>query len=115
MTTGVRIAVGVVLVLAVLIVGCFALTGDDDDETQAITLEQFDGVKVGTTKQQVEEELGTPASSSELARIGIKQPQNGPSACIYYPEEGKDFGEGRTFQFCFTDDKLGYKRANRLP
>lgn len=116
MKTGVKIAVGVMLVLAVLIVGCFALTGgEDEEETQAITLEQFNSVKVGAAKQQVQDELGKSANAKELARIGIKRPQKGPSSCIYYPEKGKRLGEGRTFQFCFTSDKLGFKKTNSLP
>ena len=115
MKTGVKIAVGVVLVLAVLIGGCFAFTGGGDDETQAITLEEFDSVEVGATRQQVEDELGSSANAEELARVGIKLPQKGPATCIYYPEEGKALGKGRTFQFCFTDDKLGFKKANVLP
>lgn len=115
MKTGVKVALGVVLVLAVLIVGCFALTGGEDDDTQAITLEQFDSIKVGTAKREVEDKLGKPASAKELERIGIKRPQKGASSCTYYPEEGKALGEGRTFQLCFTDDKLGFKRANSLP
>ncbi len=115
MKPGVKIAVGVVLVLALLIGGYALIAGEDDGEPQAITLEEFNSVKVGTARPEVEDELGTSANPEELARIGIKRRQQGASSCIYYPEDGKELGEGQTFQFCFTDDKLGFKQANKLP
>jgi len=105
-----KIALGVILGVALLIGGCALLLGGAADEIEkdaqehAITKDEYDSVEQGASQEDVEAELGTPDDSQESETKGL-----GSDSCIYYNEEGKELFEGDSYQFCFEEGKLRSK------
>lgn len=118
MKTILKIALGIVLGVVVLIVGCSALfaagvdEAEDERTKEGITRAEFRSVKQGTRQRAVRQRLGKPESAQEFEQQ-IPEIQNTPrrSSCIYYPERGKPLFEGRSFQFCFDAGRLTSKNA----
>lgn len=118
MKTILKIALGIILGLVVVIVGCSALfaAGVDEAEDEAtrngITIREFRSVEQGTRQRAVERRFGEPEDSQEFEQE-IPELQDGPSrsSCIYYPEKGQPLFEGRSFQFCFDERRLTSKNA----
>lgn len=118
MGTVVKVALGIVLGVAALIVGCTALVGssieeaEEEQQRQGITRAQFRGIELGATARQVRRRLGRPTDAQRFEQAGIEgltEPTR--SSCIYYGERGKGLLEGATFQLCFTDGQLDSKNA----
>jgi len=112
----VKIALGLVLGITLLIVGCTALLGagvnsaQKDSDKTAITQAQYDATKVGEKRSVVEARLGKPSSKDQFSTEveGIKDPVG--ETCVYYNRRG-DFAS--TFQLCFdiNTDKLESKTS----
>lgn len=113
MKTVLKVAIGVILGIVLLVVGCTALLGaglneaDKEQKKKGITAKEFRSVKRGATEKQVRRKLGKPEDAQEFEQE-IPELDTGPqkSSCIYYPEKGKGIGEGKSFQLCFDNRKL---------
>jgi len=95
-------------VLAVLGVGgcaaCAALVGtsvneagkaiDEEQNKNSITNEQARAVSLGTTRAEIEQMFGPPATDQESSNEGL-----GDDSCIYY--NIRDAGVLDQWQFCF--------------
>jgi len=88
------ISVAVVLLSVGGLGACFAL-GASDLASSTITEEEFDAVAIGTSRDEVERELGDPYDTFEIEG----------GECITYTKEGDLFGDW--FDLCFD-------RAERL-
>ena len=116
MKTVVKVALGVVLGLTVLIVGCSALLGagassvQKESDKTAITSQEYSATKTGDLRRDVEARLGKPSSRDEFSSEtkGLDEPVG--SRCVYYNREG-EFAS--IFQFCFDleTDKLESKSS----
>lgn len=116
MKTVLKIALGIILGLTVLIVGCSALFSAGVDEAQkksdktAITSQDYSATKTGDLRRDVEARLGKPSSSNESSSEieGLDEPVG--SRCVYYNREGEI---ASLFQFCFdiNTDKLESKSS----
>lgn len=119
MKTVMKVALGILLASTVLIVGCVALLGTAANEvdeqltteqnTNAITLQQYRDVAIGIRKGQVVEALGEPADRQEFESEGFLRDEPQSSSCIYYNRRGGEFGQA--FQFCFDGNRLTSKNA----
>jgi len=113
-----KVALGIVLGLTVLVVGCVAVIGAGVDEAEkerqeeGISLGEFRDTQQGASERQVRDRLGKPESAQQFEnQIPELQDQPSRSSCIYYPERGKPLFEGRSFQFCFDEGRLTSKNA----
>lgn len=110
MRTVVKIALGIVLGLTVVIVGCSAILGAGVDKAQknsdrtAITPADYRAVTSSDSRQQVIDRLGKPQSADEIdqtlpkdLRTAVKKGEE-DLACIYYGRKGH---LASIFQFCF--------------
>lgn len=118
MKTVLKVALGVLLGVTVLIVGCVAVIGagvdsaDKEQKKRGITLGQFKAQKAGVAESDVRAELGKPDDAQQFEDAGVKGIADpSKSSCIYYPEKGKGIGDGRSFQLCFTNGKLDSKNV----
>src|SRR5688500_9896666 len=95
MKTALKILLGVVLVLAVLIVGCAVLVGnvlddiEEDANKPAITESDFRSVKTGSngnTRKRIEARFGEPQTQEDIDDRGIEELRDpGPGIdCLYY-------------------------------
>lgn len=119
MKTVLKVALGMLLASLVLIVGCVALIGGAANEvsetltteqnTNAITLEEYRAVEIGSKRSEVEADLGEPADKQEFESEGFLEDEPQSSSCIYYNRQGGDIGEA--FQFCFDENRLTSKNA----
>ncbi len=117
MSTPLKVALGVGALAVVLVVVVLALTlrpGGGEDEsgrTQGITAKQFRAVRPGASEAEIEERFGTAQDRQKFEEelSGREEPES--SSCLYYPERGKELDEGRTFQFCFVEEKLDTKNV----
>jgi hypothetical protein len=83
----------------------------DDDEPAAVTEEEATAVQPGTSRADVEEELGAP--EGEFANDSVGRTGEGAVvSCTYY--ELADQPE-RAWQFCFQGDVLATSEAVDLP
>jgi hypothetical protein len=116
MKTVVKIALGILLALVVLIVGCTALVGSagndvqEDSDRTAITQSQYRQVKTGDQRSDVEAQLGDPERADEFSSEieGLDKPVG--SSCISYGRKGQLLSG---FQFCFdvNTDRLESKSS----
>ncbi len=110
MKTMMKVALGVILGLVVVIVGCSALIGAGVDEAQtdsdrtAITPSQYRSVDRRDTREEVVEEFGEPQSEDEVdqdlpkeLRSAVKKGEE-DLACVYYGRRGE---LASLYQFCF--------------
>ncbi len=105
-----QVILAALLAVAVLVVGFVALTGGGEDEvddrvkrdqsSNAITNEQAQSLKPGTTRGAVESRFGPPRPDQEGANEGLGTNEGlGDDTCIYYNlKEGELLNE---WQFCF--------------
>jgi hypothetical protein len=108
----VKIALGVILAVILLIAGCTALLSAGVSEAQsesdktAITQAEYEAVKKGSSRVEVEAMLGKPSDiqESEIEALG----ETYSSDCIYYNRDG-DLAS--MYQFCFDNDKLTSKAS----
>lgn len=108
----VKIALGVILAVVLLIAGCTALLSAGVSEAQsesdktAITRAEYEAVKKGSSRAEVEATLGKPSDvqESEIQSLG----ETYSSDCIYYNQEGELTS---LYQFCFDNDKLSSKAS----
>lgn len=102
-----------IVVIVVIIVIAAAGVNDANNKAKAegISASQFHGEPLGTSQEQVEQDLGKPEDSQEFTSRGIitKTPQN--SSCIYYHQKGYGLFEGKSYQLCFENGKLDSKNA----
>jgi hypothetical protein len=109
--TVLKVCLGILLAVAVLIVGCGALLGAGVEEAQkqsdkkAITDAQARSIRIGTPKAAIIAQFGQPEDSQEDQFKGL-----GKSSCIYYNVKGE---LASFWQFCFDnkdrlDSKSGY-------
>jgi len=107
--TVLKIALGILLAVVVLIVGCGVLLGAGINEAQkdsdktAITQAEYDSVKTGSsgnTRERLEKRFGEPQSQQDIETSDIEGIPNSASGleCIYYSREGQ---LASLFQFCF--------------
>lgn len=116
MKTMLKVALGIVLGVVILIVGCGLLisSGVDDAEEErdatAISRQQFRSVKTGTPRREVIDKFGQPSDrqtfENEIEGLGSSR-----GSCIYYNEKGQELFEGATFQLCFENGRLQSKNA----
>ena len=118
MKTALKVALGIIIGLVVVVGGCTALLGagineaDKEQKKKGITASQFRAIKHRTSRSEVQRKLGRPEDSQRFEDAGVRGVTRGSrSSCIYYPEKGKGIGEGRSFQFCFTNGQLDSKNA----
>ena len=121
MKTAVKILLGIVLLLAVLIVGCAVFLGnvvddiEEDANKPAITEADFRSVKVGSngnTRNRIEARFGEPQTQEDIDGRGIESLRD-PGAgleCLYYNRE-RVFGA--LYQFCFDTKTERVKRKAR--
>ena len=110
-----NVLLGVTAVLVLMMAGCAALIGgaanevveelDAQQEASAITQAQFDAVRLGQSRAQVEQALlpKVPQDEQELSSsVDLPAELGGSvdssSACLYYYKEAGDFD---LFQLCF--------------
>lgn len=105
-----QVILAALLAVAVLIVGCVALTSGGEDEvdegvrrgqnSNAITNEQAQSLKLGTTRGAVESRFGPPRPDQEGRNDGLGTTEGlGDDTCIYYNlKPGELLNE---WQFCF--------------
>lgn len=116
MKTILKIALGIILAIVLLVVGCTALLGAGVNEAQkesdktAITLAEYEATKTGDAMADVVARLGKPSSKDEFSSEveGLDEPVG--SSCVYYNRDGQI---ASIFQFCFdvNGDKLESKSA----
>ena len=119
MKTVVKVALGVVLGLLVLIVGCVALLGvganeavkeiDRQQQANSITLRQFRGIEQGTRQSTIEDRFGEPSDAQEFESEVPELDARSSGSCIYYNRRGGEIGD--IFQFCFDDGRLTSKNS----
>lgn len=99
-----KVALGIVVGLLVLIVGCAALIGGAADEVDeqlkqeqnehSITNTQARSVSLGTTRGAIESRFGRPEDIQEGQTSGL-----GSDSCIYYNVRNGEILD--SWQFCF--------------
>ena len=119
MKTVVKVALGVILGLTVLIVGCAVLLGagadqvadeiDKQQKANSITLTQYRGAKTGTRQSTIEKRFGEPSDAQEFESEIPDLDARSKGSCIYYNRRGGEIGD--IFQFCFDDGRLTSKNA----
>lgn len=119
MKTVLKVALGVILALVVLIVGCTAIlaggadqVADEIDKQQranSITLEQYRAVKTGISQAGLEKRLGEPSDAQEFESEVPELDAKSKGSCIYYNRRGGEIGD--LFQFCFENGKLSSKSS----
>lgn len=119
MKTVLKVALGMLLAATVLIVGCVALIGGAANEvskqitteqnTNAITLQQYRNAEIGTRRSTIEKRFGPPEDKQEFESEGIVTDEPSNSSCIYYNRKGGEIGDA--FQFCFDENRLTSKNA----
>ena len=113
MKTVLKIALGVILGLTVLIVGCAVIVGvgvdeavdevQKDSDKNSITRAEYASVKTGTngnTRKRLESRFGEPQSQQDVETGDIEGVPDSASGleCIYYNREGE---LASLYQFCF--------------
>lgn len=91
MKTVLKVALGIILGLTVLIVGCAVIVGvgvndavdkvDKDNQKTAVTQAQIDRIKPGKSRASVERLLGKPAADD----IQTSVTSDGKDVTVYYP------------------------------
>lgn len=107
--TVLKVALGVILGLTVLIVGCSALvsTGlDSQQKKNAITNEEYQSVKRGDPKDQLISDFGKPNSSDQY-RDKIQGVGKIESDCAYWNLSEEDVGSFA--QVCFQGGRVQSK------
>lgn len=104
--TVLKVALGVILGLTVLIVGCSALVSsglDSQQKKHAITNAEYRSVKRGDKRAAIVADFGKPSSADEYRDkvAGLS------SDCIYY--NLKDESVGSFGQFCFERGRVRSK------
>ena len=104
MGTVLKVALGILLAVVLLIVGCMALLGGAanevdkgikrDQNKNAITNQQARQIKIGMTKADVVDQLGKPESTQEGENEGL-----GKDQCLYWNLKGGEALD--SWQFCF--------------
>jgi len=116
MKTVLKIALGVILGLTVLIVGCSALLGsavDDvekDSQKNAKTVQEIRKAHLGDTRADIERRLGKPASTQESTSTSDRPNDDIGDAYIYYPVKGGGILD--RWQLVFDGDKLITRNKN---
>jgi hypothetical protein len=90
-------------VAAILLLGgCAAvfIGAVDELDSSTISREEFNAVELGSSRAEVERELGEPATEGEF-RDGAE--------CIYYDEEGRSEFDVYPLEFCFFGGTLEAK------
>ncbi len=118
MKTVLKVALGLVLGLTVVIVGCAALFSagvekvQKDSDKTAITVGQYGSAKTGvSTRPQLEQAFGVPQTSNEVKAEGVAGiPESAfEQSCIYYNRRG---ALASLFQFCFDGDDVLQSKAS---
>jgi len=75
-----------------------------EQQSHAITKEQFDSIPLGMSRDQVTATLGKePEDTQEFVNKGfLDESEVVNTSCIYYNDVGESFGS--RFQFCFGGD-----------
>ena len=112
-----RKALIIILVLAVIgLGGCVAAIGlvgtaveeaVDEETAKGITQKQYESIKTGDTRADVEAALGEPSDVQE-SEVAVGEGETLDSACIYYDQAGEFAG---MYQFCFEDGTLTSKSS----
>jgi hypothetical protein len=103
MRTIFKVALGVIVGGAVLIVGCAAVIGVGveeavrETERSGVSDQAVKSLPEGATRQEVEESLGEPMDDQELDAKG----REFDASCIYYQRKGDLTG---MWQLCFDAD-----------
>ncbi len=103
--------IGVVVLILVMVAVLWNPVGggQEEQQTEGMTVRQFRAVRLGASEGEIEARFGKAADRQdlELELAARDEPQS--STCLYYPEKGKELDEGRSFQFCFIDGRLDTK------
>jgi len=110
MKTVLKVALGIVLGLTVLIVGCALVIGASVDEAvdevqkdsdkAAITQAEYASVKTGVngnSRKRLIARFGKPASQDEFETEGVEPDEPIGSECLYWNREGE---LASLYQFC---------------
>jgi hypothetical protein len=116
MKTVLKVALGVILGLTVLIVGCSALFSSAVDEVEkdsqknAKTVQEIRKAHLGDTRADIESRLGKPASTQESTSTSDRPDDGIGDSYIYYPVKGGEILD--TWQLVFDGDKLIARNKN---
>lgn len=70
----------------------------------SITMAEFESITTDeTTREEVEEMLGPPASRDEVDFEGVEVESGSEQDCVYYSGDGDS---ATVFQLCFEDDDV---------
>lgn len=113
------------VIFILLVVGCSVLLRSGDGSpaggagggTQAgepaelttMTFQEFDSITNNATRQEIEEEYGTPVPREQVIAVGVIPDDPSTENCIYYKADPPTFGEW--FEFCFEGDQLANKTS----
>lgn len=116
MKTVLKIALGIILAVTILIVGCAALIGTSvnkavkdvqkESDKTSITQAEYQSVKVGAdgnTRDRIVSRFGEPQSQQDIQTGDVKGIPDSASGleCVYYNREGKI---ASLYQFCIDSE-----------
>ena len=123
MKTILKVALGIILGLTVLIVGCAVIVGvgvneavdevQKDSDKTAITQADYESVKTGpdgNSRKRIESRFGEPQSQQDVETGEIEGVPDSSSdlECIYYNRKGKLVS---LYQFCFENGRVESKSS----
>jgi Protein of unknown function (DUF2510) len=96
-----------IAVVVLFIGGCAGLIalGIEDREDHEITRAEFEAIEYGSTRDEVERELGDPYDEITF------EEEVGDVTCLYYPEEGDHLFSEDDLELCFVAGRLDSKHA----
>src|SRR4051794_11148648 len=118
MKTVLKVMLGILLACVVLIGGCATLIGagvdqaQDESDKTAITTEQYQSVKTGsTTRDEIVQRFGEPQSSDSVQAEGVAGvPESDfQQDCLYYSRKGE---LASLFQFCVDGNGVVHSKAS---
>lgn len=100
-----RVVLGALVGSALLIMGCGgADEGQEESDVTSITMAEFESITTDeTTREEVEQMLGPPASRDEVDFEGVEVTSGSEQDCVYYRGDGDST---TAFQLCFDGDGM---------
>ena len=104
--------------VVVFIVGCSVLlrsggseggSTEGEAELTTMTFQQFNGVQLGITQDELEKEFGTVVPRETVVSAGVIADDPLTANCVYYKADPPTFGEW--FEFCFEGGQLVNKNS----
>lgn len=115
-----KILLGITLLGILLIGGCTALVGgainegvksvEEESAKSAITVEQWNQIKPGQTKEEVLEIVAPAVPSDEQTTESASEGFEYNSNCLYFNKAGESFSL-IAYQVCLSDGKVTTKSA----